>query len=185
MAHPGALFALMGAVAVLSIGVRLIADAYNETGRRILRGLRKVLGGDLQAFIIDYGRGCGIGFNFASCTIAAAWDVGAWCRLYRIDELAGVELLVDGQVAGWAFADRQAWTADEALPAEKHVVLRHMFDDPRHPQFMLELWSAERETDDAIPDVATAIEKGNSWLDGMAALMSTVRRDRFVFDKAA
>lgn len=185
MAHPGALLALMGALAVLSIGARLTADAYNETGRQILRGLRKVLQGDLPAFIIDYGRGCGIGFNFASSMMAVAWDAGGWCRLYRIDELAGVELLVDGQVAGWAFADRQAWAADEGLAAEKHVVLRHMFDDPRHPQFMLELWNAEREADDAIPDVATAIEKGNDWLDGMAALMSTARRDRFVVDRAA
>lgn len=176
MMHFGALIALLGAAGAVLTSVRLAGNAYNETGRQILRGLRKVLGGETDAFIIDYGRGCGVGFNFTSMMMALAWDAGEWCRIYRVDELLGVELVVDGQVVGWAFAKGQLWSADEQAPAEQQVMLRHMLDDPHHPHFMLELWSAAQEGDETIPDAATALEKGNRWLEGMAALMAAVRR---------
>lgn len=185
MTNFGALFALVSLAAGAAFGVRLWAKAYNETGRRILRSLRKVLKGETDAFIIDYGRSCGVGFNFTSMTVAVAWDAGDWCLVYGIDELAGVELSVDHKVEGWAFSQGKPWAADPEQPVESRVVLRHLFDDPRHPDFVLELWSAEGERDDTIPDARTAIEKANAWLDGMAALMATVRRRRFEVDRAA
>jgi hypothetical protein len=179
------LLALIAAAAVLLAALRLVANAYNETGRQILRGLRKVLKGAVEAFIIDYGHGSGVGFNFTSMMMAVAWDAGEWCRVYSVDELLGVELMVDGRAEGWAFAKGRLWSADEQMSAERQVALRHVFDDPHHPDFMLELWSTEREQDDTIPDARTAIEKGNRWLEGMAALMATIQRRRIEIEEAA
>ena len=142
--------------------------------------------GPVEAFIIDYGHGSGVGFNFTNMMMAVAWDAGQWCRLYSLDELLGVELVVDGRVEGWAFAKGQLWAADEEKPGEKHVALRHMFDDPHNPDFILELWNADREDEDeTIPDSRTAVEKGNRWLEGMAALMATIRRRRIEMEEAA
>lgn len=186
MTQLGALLALAAAIAVLLTGLRLATNAYNETGRQILRGLRKVLKGPVEAFIIDYGHGCGVGFNFTSMMMAVAWDAGEWCRLYGVEELLGVELVVDGRVEGWAFAKGQLWAADEEKAGEEHVALRHLFDDPHNPDFVLELWNAGREEDDeSIPDARTAVEKGNRWLEGMAALMATIRRRRHEIEQAA
>lgn len=176
MAQLGALLALVCASAVLLTGLRRVAKAYNEPGRRILRGLRKVLEGDIHAFLIDYAHGCGVGFNFTSMMMAVAWSAGEWCRIYRIDEMTGVELMVDERRAGWAFADHSMRLVDGQTHAEGQVSLRHLFDDPHHPDFMLELWNVDQEEDETIPDAMTALEQGNRWLEGMAALMSAARR---------
>jgi hypothetical protein len=93
--------------------------------------------------------------------------------------------MVDGKVEGWSFAKGRLWAADEQITAEKQVTLRHLLNDPHHPDFMLELWSAAREQDDTIPDARTAIEKGNRWLEGMAALMATIQRRRIEMEEAA
>jgi hypothetical protein len=185
MAQLGAFLALACAAAVLLTGLRRVANAYNETGRKILRGLRKVLEGEVHAFLIDYGRGCGVGFNFTSMMMAVAWSAGEWCRIYRIDEMTGVELMVDDRRAGWAFADHSMRLVDGQTRAEGQVSLRHMFDDPHHPHFMLELWNVDQEEDETIPDAQTAVEQGNRWLEGMAALMAAARRGPLEIDETA
>lgn len=185
MTQLGACLLLVAAAAVLLTGLRLAANAYNEPGRQIFRGLRKVLQGEIHAFVIDYGGGRGVGFNFNTMMMATTWDAGAWCLPYRVEELLGVELVVDDRVEGWAFAKGQLWAADADAAADKQVTLRHLFDDPHHPHFALELWSAARAADEAIPDARTAVDKGNRWLEGMAALMTTVRKRRFEIDQAA
>jgi len=187
MAQLGALLALVGAaaIAVLVTSLRRAAKVYNETGRRILRGLRKVLEGDVEAFLIDYRRGCGVGFNFNNMMMAVAWDSGAWCRLYRIDELRGVELMADDRVAGWAVAGKPLRPAEAQAHADHQVTLRHLFDDPHHPQFMLELWHADGGEDETIPNAATALSEGNRWLEGMSALMAAVPRGPIEIDGPA
>lgn len=185
MTHLAACLVFVAGAFVFLAGLRVAANAYNETGRQILRGLRKVLEGEVDAFVIDYGRSCGVGFNFTSMTVALAWDAGAWCMVYGVEEMLGVELMVDDRVEGWAYAEGQLWPADRQTRADRQVVLRHLFDDPHRPHFLLELWNAERDADDTIPDAATAVENGARWLEGMAALMTAVRRERLEIDEAA
>src|ERR1700757_2228796 len=88
LALAGAALTLLGGGVIWSM---------DET-RRIRRSLTRVLGEAPHAMVVARGRGKGVGFNFTSNQVAVAWDAGAWCLIYRLDELVGAELAVDGQV---------------------------------------------------------------------------------------
>ncbi|CAN7360456.1 hypothetical protein LJR219_002098 [Phenylobacterium sp. LjRoot219] len=172
MTQLGPFLVLIGVAAVALASLGGAVAWYNEEARRIRRGLRRVLRGESHAEIIAYGRGRGAGFNFTSNTMAVAWDAGAWCLIYRMDELLGVELIVDNQVAARAFRGEPRRPLDVLDGAEKQVALRLVFDDPQYADFVLELWSAARASRRG-PDAATAVEEGNRWL---ARVESVFRR---------
>lgn len=164
MTQLGPFLVLIGVVAVALAALGGMVAWYNEQGRRIRRGLRRVLKGDTHALIIAPGRGRGAGFNFTSNTMAVAWDAGGWCLIYKIDELLGAELVVDGQVAARAYRGEPRRPLDVLGGAEKQVALRLVFDDPQYPDFHLELWSAERTPRSGEYKAAEAVEEGNRWL---------------------
>lgn len=166
----GPLIALIGVAAVLLAALGAVVAWYNEEGRRIRRGLRRVLKGDTHALLIAYGRGRGAGFNFFSSTMAVAWDTGGWCLIYRIDELLGAELIIDGQVAGRSYRGEPRRAVDVLGGAEKQVTLRLVFDDPRYPDFALELWSAGRVVRRGELKADEAVEEGNRWLARMESI---------------
>lgn len=172
MTQLGPFLVLIGVAAVALAALGGAVAWYNEEGRRIRRGLRRVLRGEVHAEIIAYGRGRGAGFNFTSNTMAVAWDAGAWCLIYRMDELLGVELIVDGQVAARAFRGEPRRPLDVLGGAENQVALRLVFDDPQYADFLLELWSAARPNRRG-PDANDAVEEGNRWL---ARVESVFRR---------
>jgi len=161
---------VVAAVALAALGGAVAW--YNEESRRIRRGLRRVLGGESHAEIIAHGRGRGAGFNFTSNTVAVAWDAGAWCLVYKMDELQGVELIVDGQVCARAHRGEARRPLDMLGGAEKQVSLRLVFDDPKYPDFALELWSAAQPSRRG-PDANDAVAEGNRWL---ARVESVFRR---------
>jgi hypothetical protein len=169
MTQLGPFLLLIGVAAVALAGLGAVVGWYNEEGRRIRRGLRLVLKGETHALIIAYGRGRGAGFNFTSNTMAVAWDAGEWCLIYRIDELIGVELIIDGQVAGRAFRGEQRRPVDVLGGAEQQVSLRLVFDDPQHADFILELWSAAAKRRPVL-DANEAVEEGNRWLARIDAI---------------
>jgi len=173
MTQLGPFLVLIGVVAVALAALGGMVAWYNEQGRRIRRGLRRVLKGDTHALIIAPGRGRGAGFNFTSNTMAVAWDAGGWCLIYQIDELLGAELVVDGQVAARAYRGEPRRPLDVLGGAEKQVALRLVFDDPQYPDFHLELWSAERTPRSGEFKAAEAVEEGNRWL---ARVESVFRR---------
>ena len=170
MTQFGSLIALIGVAAVLLAALGAVVAWYNEEGRRIRRGLRRVLKGDTHALIIAYGRGRGAGFNFFSSTMAVAWDTGGWCLIYRIDELLGAELIIDGQVAGRSYRGEARRPVDVLGGAEKQVILRLVFDDPKYPDFALELWTAGRPSRRGELKVDEAVEEGNRWLVRMESI---------------
>lgn len=170
MTQFGPLLVLIAIAAVLLAAMGAVVAWYNEEGRRIRRGLRRVLRGDTHALIIAYGRGRGAGFNFFSSTMAVAWDAGAWCLIYRLDELLGAELIIDGQVAGRSFRGEPRRPVDVLGGAAKQVVLRLVFDDPKYPDFALELWSAGRPVRRGELKADEAAEEGNRWLARMESI---------------
>jgi hypothetical protein len=172
MTQLGPFLVLIGMVAVALAGLGAMVAWFNQEGRRIRRGLRLVLKGEPHAQIIAPGRGRGAGFNFTSNTMAVTWDAGSWCLIYHVEELLGLELIVDGQVVGRAYRGEPRRPLDAVGGAERQVVLRLVFDDPKHADFGLELWSAERARRGA-PDASEAIEEGNRWL---ARVESVFRR---------
>ncbi|MDB5445277.1 MAG: hypothetical protein JWQ97_594 [Phenylobacterium sp.] len=155
---------LIGVAAVLLAAFGGMVAWWNEEGRLIRRGLRAVLKEEPHALVVAPGRGRGAGFNFTSNTMAVTWDCGAWCLIYHIHELLGVELIVDGQVAARTYRGEPRRPLDVLGGAERQVTLRLVFDDPRHADFTLELWSAADAGRRRGLSAADAVEEGNRWI---------------------
>lgn len=139
--------------------------------RRIRRALRNVLKSEPEAMVVARGRGRGAGFSFASGLLAVAWDRGAWCLLYRIDEVTGAELIIDGQVTAKAYRGEPRRALEQAVSSADQVTLRLVFDDPRNPDFELDLWlrGDEARRDDWSP--RAAIGEANRWLARIEAIV--------------
>jgi len=125
-----------------------------------------------DAMIIAHGRGRAAGFNFASDTCAVAWDAGNWCLVYRIEELAGAEVTVDGIVVARAFRNEPRKALDQTVPDANRVTLRLIFDDPHHPDFELDLWVVGDEIRRRGEATAIgAIKEANRWMARAEAVL--------------
>ncbi|MEO8113642.1 MAG: hypothetical protein ABI655_04610 [Phenylobacterium sp.] len=131
------LLVLAGAALTLLGGA---AIWFRDEARQIRRGLKKVLKTEPEALLIARGRGRGAGFRFSANLMAVTWDAGAWCLVYRVDELIGAELIVDGEVLARVHRGEARRPLDALTGADKEVRLRLLFEDPRHPDFDLDLW---------------------------------------------
>ena len=164
------LLAMLGAGGILLTLLAGVGRWWNDEARQLRRGLKKILGGDTHGLLVARGRGRGVGFNFTSGQVAVAWDRGAWGLLYGLDELEGAEAVVDGQVVGRARRGEARRAIDALGGAERRVALRLIFNDPAHPDFVLDLWLAEDEgRRDALPP-EEAISEANRWLQRIEAL---------------
>lgn len=144
---------------------------WHNDERRIRRALRNVLKSEPEAMIIAQGRGRGAGFSFASGLIAVAWDRGDWCLIYRIDEVIGAELIIDGQVVARAFRGEPRRALEQVVSSADQVTLRLLFDDPKSPDFELDLWlrGDEARRDEWSP--RAAIGEANRWLARVEAIV--------------
>jgi hypothetical protein len=164
------LLALLGIAGIVVTVLAGIARWRMNEGRRIRRGLKTVLGGDVHGYLPALGRGRGVGFNFTRNQVAVVWDIGAWGLIYALDELMGAEVIVDGVVVGRAHRGETRRAVDLFEAAER-VALRLVFDDPGGPDFVLELWLPEDEgRRDELPP-AEAIAEANRWLARIEALL--------------
>lgn len=139
--------------------------------RRIRRAFRHVLKGPPEAMVVAHGRGRGVGFRFSTGQCAVAWDYGAWCLVYRIDELMGAELIVDGKVTARAYRDEPRRALDQVTGATIDVALRFVFDDPRHPDFELLLWEVEDGLHRNATTPSKAVQEGNRWITRAEAIL--------------
>lgn len=156
----GALITLAGAIAIWRM----------DEGRRIRRGLKVILGGELHGFLVARGRGRGMGFNFTRNLVAVAWEQGAWGLVYKLDELRGAEVIADGMVAGRVFRGETRRALDSLGGADERVTLRLVFDDLTHPEFLLDLWLVSDEARRGAWTAADALEETNRWLARLDAL---------------
>lgn len=138
--------------------------------RRMRRALKKVLKAQPHALLLAHGRGRGAGFNFNSDQIAVTWDSGGWCLVYRVDELVGAELLIDGQVAARAHRGEPRRPIELICGADEEVRLRLIFSDPRYPDFDLVLWRPQDEGGRGGRSAAEAVHEANSWVTRIEAL---------------
>ena len=169
LAFAGVALTLLGALAI----------RYMDEGRRIRRGLKKVLKGAPHAWLAARGRGRGLGFNFNTDRLAVAWDCGGWCLIYKVEELIGAELIIDGEVTARAHRGEPRRPLDLMLGAEEEVRLRLVFDDVRHPDFDLVLWLPEDEGRRHGWTAGEAVHEANSWIARVEALLRrpTAKRD--------
>ncbi len=152
----------------------LILWATNEE-RRIGAALKRVLGGPSEATIIARGRARGAGLSVTTGLFATAWDKGDWCMVYRLDEVTGAELLIDGEVAARVFRGENRKALDRVPATAREVTLRLVFDDPVNADFDLQLWAAGDETRRDAPTAASCAQAANQWLARVEAI---VRRPR-------
>ena len=146
-----------------------------DEDRRIGRALRRVLKGEPEAMLVARGRGRGVGFSFATGSAAVAWDSGAWCLIYRIDELMGAELIIDGQVVARAHRDEPRRALDQRVSHATRVTLRLIFDDPRNPDFELDLWVAGDEARRVAASPGAAVLEASQWLARAEAILRRPR----------
>jgi len=139
--------------------------------RRLTQALKRVLNATPEAVLLSPSSGRGAGLAFQTDRLAVCWNNGAWCLVYRLDELTGAELLIDGQVVGRALRGEPSRTLDRAGAASDSIVLRLIFDDPRNPDFEVELWSRSDTMRRQAPSPADAIAEANSWLARTEALI--------------
>ena len=161
------LWRLLVLVTLSASAVTFVGSAaiwFMDEERRIRRALRHVLKGAPETVIVAKGRGRGAGFNFTTNQAAVAWDSGAWCLIYRIDELMGAELAVDGQVIGRVFRGEPRRAIDQIVQQAAQVTLKLIFDDPRHPDFELDLWAEGDQQRRESRSPADAIQEANRWL---------------------
>lgn len=163
------LFVAIAGTAVTFLGS--LAIWYGDEDRRIRRALRHVLKSDPEGLVVARGRGRGAGFSFATNLLAVAWDRGAWCLVYRLDEMMGAELLVDGQVMGRVFRGEGRRAIDHVAPQAERVTLRLIFDDPRHPDFTLDLWAPGDEQRRETASPTELVQEANRWLARCEAIV--------------
>ncbi|MDP1873409.1 hypothetical protein [Phenylobacterium sp.] len=142
---------------------------FMDEDRRIRRAVRHVLKVPADTLLSANGRG--VGFNFARNLAAVAWDQGAWCLVYRIDELVGAELLVDGEVRARAYRGEGRRALDRTTPGAGQVALRLIFDDPRYPDFEITLWTPGDEAKRNAPSPAECIQEANRWVARVEAIL--------------
>jgi len=143
---------------------------FNEE-RRIRRALRRVLRSEPEAMIVAQGRGRGAGFSLASGLLAVTWERGAWCLVYRLDEVLGAELVVDGQVIARVYRGEPRRPLDQTPGSADQATLRLLLADATYPDFELDLWT-EADTarrDDWSP--RAAIQEGNRWMARVDAIV--------------
>jgi hypothetical protein len=162
------LIALAGAAATLVIGALAFVAA---EPRRLRRAFAKVLEGPPDAMLIAHGQGRAAAFSFAAGRIAVAWNAGAWCLVYGLDELIGAELALDGEVAARVIRGEPRRALDRVGGAVNEVALRLLFDDPQHPDFELELWPTSARRAGAPGRAAEAISEANRWLARIEAVL--------------
>lgn len=142
-----------------------------EEDRRLKRLVRRALGGEPDAAIVARGRNTAAGFRLASDQIVVMRAGGANALLYPLRALVGAELIIDGQVVARAVRDEPRRALDQVAGAPTQVTLRLVFDDPRHPDFDLELWQVRDilRRDTLVP--VAAIQEARSWLARAEAIL--------------
>src|SRR5665213_3650529 len=170
----GDLLRLFLSLGLAALALTLAGGGYiwsMDESRRLKRSMTRVLGEQAHALLIASGRGKAVGFNFTTNQLAVAWDVGAWCLIYRLEELVGAELIVDGQVLARVYRGESRRALDVMTGADEQVRLRLVFDDLRHPDFVMDLWLPEDDDRKAAMIAPQAVQEANRWLARFEAVL--------------
>ena len=135
-----------------------------DEDRRLKRLVRRSLGGEPDGVIVARGRNAAAGFRLEPGQVVVMRDGGADALLYPLQALVGAELIVDHQVIARAARDQPRRALDQIASAAVAVTLRLIFDDPRHPDFNLDLWLPEDDRRRDARPPSTAVQHARGWL---------------------
>jgi hypothetical protein len=139
--------------------------------RRLYRIMRKVLGGQPDAAIVARGRNAAAAFRLDAERILVMWRGGSKALLYPLSALEGAELIVDDRVMARAFKGETRRALDHIENTAGKVTLRLIFDNPRDPDFDLDLWLAEDQLRRNSGSPGQAIQEARSWIARAEAIL--------------
>ena len=139
--------------------------------RRLYRIMRKVLGGQPDAAIVARGRNSAAGFRLDAERILVMWRGGAKALLYPLAALEGAELIVDDRVMARAFKGETRRALDHIENTAGKVTLRLIFDNPRDPDFDIDLWLEEDQLRRNSGSPGQAIQEARSWIARAEAIL--------------
>lgn len=162
------LFVVLGGVAV----TLLVAAAarFRSEENRLKRAFSKGLGARPDALLVARGTGRGVALNLAARRVVTAWDRGGWRIDYPLEALIGAELDLDGEIAARVLRGEAGRRLERAPSDIGEVRLRLLFDDPRHPDFALDLWPC-RPGRGAPVRPREAIAEANRWIARVEAVL--------------
>lgn len=161
-------------LAIAGAAVTLLGSAaayWRDEERRLRRMLRRALGATPDMPIIAHGRGLAAGVSLDEGKVAVLWDEGMKGLVYRVDQLMGAELIVDEQVAARAFRGEPRRPLDQVAQEARRVMLRLVFDNPRHPDFELPLWPPADPSKIQRSTAFDAIQSARRWVSSVEALL--------------
>lgn len=163
------LLLVIAAVVLTALGA-LIARSL-DMRRRLTRYLRQALGSEPEGVMMDRGGGQALAFNIDAGRVAVLRNKGRKGLVYRLDQLMGGELLVDNGVLMRVSRDKAGKPLDEIPLACHRAVLRLVFDNPREPEYELELWPALHGRGREYLTPADAVQAARRWLTGLESLL--------------
>ena len=164
--HDFVRLALLLGIAASALTVAGSAVAFwTDEPRRLARLAWRALGGEPDGMIIAQGRDAAAALRLASGQILVMRDGGANALLYKLPAFMGAELSVDDEIVA-RVARGEAKRSLERTPKDaQQVVLRLLFDDPRHPEFALDLWLPMDEFRRHARPASVMIQEARTWLN--------------------
>jgi len=162
------LLLVIAALALTAVGA-IVARSLDQ-GRRLTRYLKMALGAEPEGVMMDRGGGRAMAFNLQAGRIAVLWDKGRKGLVYKLDQLIGAEMMVDNIVLARCFRDRPVMPLDEIPLAAHRGVMRVVFDNPRDPEYELEIWPAMNGRGHEHRSPAEAVQAGRKWLTRLEAI---------------
>jgi hypothetical protein len=145
---------------------------YLDQQRRIMRYLRQALSAHPEGVLLDRGLGRALAFNIDTGRVAVLWDRGRTGLVYKMDQLMGGEMMVDHMVLARSYRGEPRKLLDEIPLSARKITLRLIFNNPRDPEFELELWPARHGRGHEHPSPAEAVLAGRRWLTSLEAILS-------------
>lgn len=139
--------------------------------RRLMRYLRQALHAQPEGVLMARGQGRALAFNLEAGKIVLLWNKGTKGYIYKLDQLMGGEMMVDNAVLVRAYRNEPRVPLDEIPMGAHRAVLRLVFDNPRDPEYELELWPAYNGRGHEYPTPADAIQAGRRWLAGLESIL--------------
>jgi hypothetical protein len=161
---------LVIASVVLTVVGAVIAR-WLDPARRLRRFLQMALEAPPEGIMMDRGGGKAMAFNINAGKIAVLWDKGRKGYVYKLAQLRGAEMMVDNLVMARCFRDGQVMPLDEIPMSAHRGVMRVVFDNPRDPEYELEIWPAMNGRGHEYPSPADAVQAGRKWLTRLEAIL--------------
>jgi hypothetical protein len=165
------LLLMLGIAACVATLIGAAFAWWMEEQRRMTRLAFRVLGGTPDAVIVAQGRGAAAAFRLETGKVLVMRRNGAFALLYPMTLLQGAEMVVDDQVVARVAEGEPRRLLDRIPATAEHVALRLIFDDPRHPDFNLELWRPEDAARRNSRPAPLVIQEARGWLSRAEAIL--------------